>query len=823
MTARGARYQQSDRRAAQYRPVAEQSAQEHPVQGELAGHRAAQERSAQERAAHDHATQDRSAQDHAARDHAVHDPTAQDPTARDRAVLDQPDPGRSAADPPPPARPVPDPPADGDRPWEPEDPDDLFGRSTAVLALLDGPGHILRAANDAFHAVLGTEPADIGTPLAQSVPALAGQSLPALLDEVYRTGRPYSGQDIPVRLGRGSQSREAYFDLTVEPRLDREGRTAGIRILGVDITPLKRAQSFDAEQRALLEQIARHAPVREVLDGMARIIEQLSPGVIASVLLADHDGLHLRHGAAPSLPDFYNDAIDGIATGEGMGSCGTAAHRRKRFVVTDIATDPAWEGYRDVAAQAGVAACWSTPILSSNGELLGTFAMYHRSPRTPNRSELALSGAFARIAAVAVERHRADEARVAAEAKEKAAREDLAFLLEAGTALAPDLDYEETLQHLARLCVPALAPVCVIDAVSNGTPRRIAAVAADPAWQQLLSSRPPALAASVPAGSLPDGTRIARGAPGIPGPWDAMSVTGHVRIPLRERGNTYGSLTLVSTGDHPLDWRRVALAEELAHRASIVARNARQYRDQARLAHDLQAGLLLTDMPDVPGCDLAAYYRPAGEGLDIGGDFYDVFPLPDGRWAFMIGDVCGRGALAATITALVRYTARAVAPLLSDPVAVAAAINSALLERVLGSGGDFVTLVYGHLRPRADRLDVDLVRAGHVMPVHHRPGIAPAAVTSQGMLLGAFEDAAPEVVGLPLHAGESLVLATDGITESRDRQGELFGDDGISRALAAGAERGAGGVLESVISAVRRHTDGVPTDDDQAVLVLTAR
>ena len=191
----------------------------------------------------------------------------------------------------------------------------------------------------------------------------------------------------------------------------------------------------------------------------------------------------------------------------------------------------------------------------------------------------------------------------------------------------------------------------------------------------------------------------------------------------------------------------------------------------------------------------------------------------------MIGDVCGRGAVAATITALVRHTARAVAPLLGDPVAVVEAINTALLERAPGNGGDFVTLVYGHLRPRADRLDIDLVRAGHLMPVHHRPGAAPVAVSSDGMLLGAFPDAAPEIVGLPLHPGESLVLATDGITESRDHSGKQFGESGITRALAGAGDAalGARGVLDAVISAVVRHAEGVPTDDDQAALVLTAR
>jgi serine phosphatase RsbU (regulator of sigma subunit) len=702
-----------------------------------------------------------------------------------------------------------------------DEPDSPFGRSTALLAMFDGPTHVLRVANPAAHVVLGTDDGALGRALGADVPELAGRNLTALLDEVYRTGRAYSGQDVLVRPDAGDRhGHEAYFDLTVEPLHAASGQVTGVRLLGIDLTPVKHAHALAAEQRALLEQIARHAPVREVLEGMTRVIEELSPGVVASVLLADPDGLHLRHGAAPSLPDFYNEAIDGLATGEGMGSCGTSAHRRRPVIVTDIATDPSWEGYRALAARAGLAACWSTPIISAAGQLLGTFAMYHRTPRAPQDSDRALSAAFARIAALAIERHRAEEARAVAEAKEKAAREDLAFLLEAGTALGHDMDYEETLQHLARLCVPDLAPVCVIDAVSDGRLRRIAAVAQEPRRQLLLAAHD---AAAIPPDTTPESTRIARGAPDTPGPWEALDVTGHVRIPLRERGRAYGTLTLLTTGDHQLDWRRVALAEELAHRASTVARNARQYHDQARLAHDLQAGLLLADMPELPGGELAAYYRPAGEGLDIGGDFYDVFPLPGERWAFMIGDVCGRGALAATITALVRHTARAVAPLLADPVAVAGAINTALLERVPGNGGDFVTLVYGHLLPRADRLDIDLVRAGHLLPVHHRPGRPPVHISSEGMLLGAFPEAVPDAASLRLGAGESLVLTTDGITESRDGAGRQFGEAGIARALARTGPVTAHEVLDTVIGAVARHTAGVVTDDDQAVLVLTAR
>ncbi|MFB9446984.1 GAF domain-containing protein [Dactylosporangium vinaceum] len=273
----------------------------------------------------------------------------------------------------------------------------LFGPSVAVFAALRGPEHAVEEANPAFAATIGAAPA----------------TLQSELDEVYRTGEPRTAHD--VRIG------ELSFDFTCEPRRDAGGAVTGVRVIGVDTTQVRQAQWLMAEHRALLEQIARQAPLAEVLDGMARCIEQLAPEeVLVSVLLADADGRHLHHGAAPSLPAFYNEAIDGIATGDGVGSCGTAAHRREPVIVSDIAADPLWADFRDLAGRAGLAACWSTPILGRDGGLLGTFAMYHRAPRVPQESDLALARVFAGTAALAIERAEAD--RRAAAAAELAAR-----------------------------------------------------------------------------------------------------------------------------------------------------------------------------------------------------------------------------------------------------------------------------------------------------------------------------------------------------------------------------------------------------------------
>ncbi len=314
----------------------------------------------------------------------------------------------------------------------------LFGESAAVFALLGGPEHVVETANPPFLATMGQGRARIGDALAD---VLGGQDLVAALDEVYRTGEARTDRDVQVVLGSGAHEREAFFDLTFEPRRDAGGALTGLCVIGVETTQLKHAQRLMLEQRALLEQIARDAPLTEVLDGMARSIEALVPReLLVSVLLADEDGLHLRHGAAPSLPGFYNEAIDGIATGEGVGSCGTAAHRREPVIVTDIATDPFWDDFRDLAEQAGLGACWSTPILARDGRLLGTFAMYHRTPRVPQDTDLALIQLFTDTAALAIERHQGEQARRAAEARAESALEELATAVQAERELRADAE-----------------------------------------------------------------------------------------------------------------------------------------------------------------------------------------------------------------------------------------------------------------------------------------------------------------------------------------------------------------------------------------------
>ncbi|HEY5446293.1 MAG TPA: GAF domain-containing protein [Pyrinomonadaceae bacterium] len=162
-------------------------------------------------------------------------------------------------------------------------------------------------------------------------------------------------------------------------------------------------EQFRAEQKRIQQMIASDAPLSEILSKLVLMIEGQSPEMICSILLLSSDGNHVRHAVAPSLPENYVKVIDGSPIGPKHGSCGTAMFRGQPVIVTDIATDPLWDEYRNFAWAIGVAACWSTPIMSSKGKVLGSFAMYYREPRTPNGDERHLTDVATKVAAQAIE------------------------------------------------------------------------------------------------------------------------------------------------------------------------------------------------------------------------------------------------------------------------------------------------------------------------------------------------------------------------------------------------------------------------------------
>ncbi|MEU0674750.1 GAF domain-containing SpoIIE family protein phosphatase [Streptomyces sp. NPDC006172] len=267
-------------------------------------------------------------------------------------------------------------------------------------------------------------------------------------------------------------------------------------------------------------------------------------------------------------------------------------------------------------------------------------------------------------------------------------------------------------------------------------------------------------------------------------------------------------------------------AEQERRREQEEAR-ARAERDKLSIeafAATLQRTLLPPALPVVPGLELACHYATASP-QDVGGDFYDVFPLDAGRWVFFLGDVCGKGPEAAAVTSLTRYTLRAAALVDPDPDTVLTALNSALLlDPAVGTR--YCTAVFGLLQPHEDGGFTVTVATGGHPPIYHLPAptgqaIRPQAVRPKGgMLIGALAEARFASVTFRLAPGEALLLYTDGLTEARTENGDMIGEEGLTRFL---AERtgptSAAAVVEDAVALIDTLPQGA--GDDVALLALS--
>ncbi|MXQ14155.1 EAL domain-containing protein [Microvirga makkahensis] len=188
----------------------------------------------------------------------------------------------------------------------------------------------------------------------------------------------------------------------------RDGTGAIVRWYGTieDIHDRTLAELAHRGHARVLEMAAAGRPLGQVLEGLCHLAEDQLSGARCSILLLDPDQRTLRHGAAPNLPATYNAALEGLIIGPAVGSCGTAAHERRAIIASDIASDPLWENWRDLALSHGLRACWSRPVLARSGDVLGTFAFYYGEPRTPTSSEMARIDTVLHFAALVIERQR---------------------------------------------------------------------------------------------------------------------------------------------------------------------------------------------------------------------------------------------------------------------------------------------------------------------------------------------------------------------------------------------------------------------------------
>ena len=270
-----------------------------------------------------------------------------------------------------------------------------------AILLLETDGRLVQS-NDAFYKLTGYEPADL---LGKRLHDVEPPEYAAGIDSNFQFLREYGEMTFEsAYLGKDG----TVLPVEIHAQVMESGGRKLVLSIARDITERKRSERREQTRLRILEEMATGANLDQLLRYIVQYVEQECEGMLCSVLLPDEDGLHLRHGSAPSLPDFYNQAVDGLRIAEGVGSCGTAAYRRQRVVVEEIEGHPFWRGFK-AAGEAGLRACWSEPVISAEGELLGTFATYHREPHSPDRFEVEMIESAVHLTGIAIGRFRSEE------------------------------------------------------------------------------------------------------------------------------------------------------------------------------------------------------------------------------------------------------------------------------------------------------------------------------------------------------------------------------------------------------------------------------
>ncbi|MET8816605.1 SpoIIE family protein phosphatase [Streptomyces sp. NPDC004549] len=577
------------------------------------------------------------------------------------------------------------------------------------------------------------------------------------------------------------------------------------------------------------------SPAPDDLDGLLqRTVERardMLDGDSAFLLLATDDETELEVRASTGLPS-ARQRFARVPVEAGPGRYGSA---RMPAVHEDLTSVP---GAVPLLAGTGMRSVVTVP-LKVEGRLTGSLGVAAEGPgRYSNEEALRLQFAADRIA-LAVESARLGEL-------ERLRRGSLSFLVEASDLLAGTLDRDQTLALMAQMTVPTLATWCAVYTIADP--------ASDPylsyvlhedeelidGIKSLLSKIPPpepvltpgaqvwplpgevahqaALRSSMRSLGLGGGPAQQLTASIGPTLATASAVGGEtVVLPLVARNRVIGMLTLGKPTDEHFRQEILELAEDLSRRAALALDNARLYSERTAISQSLQRSLLPPGLPHIDGVEVDVIYRAAGEGNEVGGDFYDLFPIGDGAYGFAIGDVCGTGPNAAAVTGLARHALRLLAREgLSGP-AVLERLNSAILDE--GDRSRFLTLLYGELRPQPDGgAEMKMVCAGHPLPLRLRQDGTVEAAAEPQPLLGVIEDLELYEQTVTLDPGDVLLCVTDGVTERREGA-RMLGDDGLADVLTTCTGLTAGAVAARILRAVERFASDAPSDD-MAILAM---
>ncbi|HET9444195.1 MAG TPA: SpoIIE family protein phosphatase, partial [Acidimicrobiales bacterium] len=603
---------------------------------------------------------------------------------------------------------------------------------------------------------------------------------------------------------------------------DESGAVAGSRGLVIDITARKQAEEerahlLGAEQRArrAAEVSARRVTnLQEITGGLADarrldevaqvVVEQGAAGLDASscaLMVLSDDGRSLetvrqvgyhpdsmqRFRAFPVDADL--PASDAVRSGEPV-LLESLADRDARY--------PSLQGLPALNQAFAV-----VPLVVQRRPA-GAVAVGWSAPRSFDEEDRAFLDALAHQAAQALDRVRLYE-------DQRWRAEHQGLLAEASRLLGSSFDYEDTLARLTGLLVPAVAEACSIHLWEEGFLRTVAMAHATEEGEARMREEPaPAWCMSVEQVAEAMAGQHTVVTAGEDGGW-AMAV------PLGSGDEALGVLVVAMRARERR--RRAgeqAFLEDLASRGAAAVANGRSHQARTRIARTLQHSLLPPEAPVVPGLEVAARYRPVGHEVEVGGDFYDLFSAGGGRWGVVIGDVSGKGVLAASLTALARYTVRTAARHETSPSAVLRILNDSIIEH--GREERFCTIALAHVTHDPEGVSVVLSCAGQPLPllVGRHGGITPMG--RPGTAVGLFSQPDLTDTGHSLEPGEVMVLFTDGVIEARSPEG-AFADELLERTLEASAGQSAEAVACAIETALLEFTGGQPRDDT-ALLVL---
>ncbi len=526
----------------------------------------------------------------------------------------------------------------------------------------------------------------------------------------------------------------------------------------------------------------------------------------AYALIADEDGeLRMRAAAGRGVSQPSGGAAAAAAGPPGAAGMGTFLDLYNQFAergadLAQIQNEP----LRSLL----------TVPLAAEGRVTGMLAVAAAGPGRFAEADLARVQQVADQVALPLERARLTE-------QDRVRRARLSFLAEASDLLAGSLDPQKTIALAAQLVVPRLAAWYAALLPDSGGELRPAYVwHADESLVDALTG----LLNQTPAPQVMpgDGARPwslgASASATVPEPRFGaaaeLATDPAWCFPLVARDRGLGIIVIGRPREGALAREAVELAEDLTRRVALALDNARLYAEQRQATSALQRSLLPPELPDIPGMELAAGYEAAGEGNEVGGDFYDVFEARPGRWRFAIGDVCGTGPEAAAVTGLTRHALRILAREGHDVPTVLERLNTLIVDE--GTRARFITLIHGELMPApgpGEAAAVFLVCAGHPPPLVLRSAGGVETAAEPQPLLGVLDGVRFEQSTIRMAAGDVLLCVTDGVTERRSGGRLLDDGDGLRDLLRECSELNAGSVVARIQRAVREFGPDPPTDD----------